>query len=374
MKSEFFHPPQLSYLNHGSFGATPKRLIAFQRKLQEELESHPVRFMSEIYPQAYKTALSPTAHFLGTSPDNIAFVTNATSGIATVLQSLRLQEGDELICTNHRYQAVYNSMAYQVRLRGARLIECAFDSIAPEGDSVRQAIENKISKRTRLIIIDAISSITAHAFELEPIIALAQDRNIPIFVDGAHSPGQHPVNLDQLGADFWTGNFHKWLSAPKGCAVLYASPKWHSTLHAPIPSHGFENGWQEELAWMGTFDPTAWLCAPESIRQWEDWGGWSFVKRNNEQQQWATERICHHIKGALASPTNQLSMRAIVLPIHAKYRDKLYKHLQNKFNTDTFLHAYQEKIILRISAYSAYTEDKDFERLIEGLLDFNHAV
>lgn len=370
MKNEFLLSEDSIYLNHGSYGATPKTLLEHQREWQDRLESHPVHFMSQTYPNAYVKSLESIAPFFGTSSKNIVFVQNATMGVTSILNSLVLDKEDEIICTSHRYQAVFNSLRHRCEKSGSTLKEIVLQEISPNEESVISKIKERISDKTKLIMIDWLSSITAHEFPVHKIIELAKLHDIPIFVDAAHVPGQRPVDLDSLGADFWTGNLHKWLCAPKGCALLYVSPKWQKSIHAPIISHGFGADWQQEFAWMGTFDPSAWLSAPFCIQLWNKMGGWNLVQRNIEIQRKATEHICERISGATPSETDHLCMRAILLPIPGDKSVELYEWLNKKHNIDAFLHPWGEQTMLRISVFSAYNRLNEYKILANALHEY----
>ncbi len=269
--------PDVTFLNHGSFGATPAPVRAAQDRWRDEMEREPVDFLVRRLPGLLGEARAALAPFLGGRAEDLAFVQNATTGANAVIDSIALRPGDELLTTDHRYDAVRNALAARAERAGARVVEAPLPFPDIDEDAVVSAILDAISPRTRLLVVDWITSPTALVLPVARIVAGARERGVPVLVDGAHTPGHVPVHLDALGADWWVGNLHKWVCAPKGSALLWARPDRHAELRAPVTSHGWMAGLQAELEWPGTFDPTAWLAAPDALR----WHGGAALMADN---------------------------------------------------------------------------------------------
>lgn len=238
--------PDVAFLNHGSFGATPRPVLEEQARWRARLEAQPVDFLVRRYWDLVAQARAEVAAFLGADPERLAFVPNATTGVATVLAAV-VRPGDRVVVTDHVYPAV----AYQLAARGA-------DTVVVDAAALLDAVD----ERARLVVVDAVTSVTAVVMPYESVVAACRERGVPCLVDAAHAPGLLPVDLRALDPDWWTGNLHKWVCAPKGAAVLYA----REPVPPLVPSHGWGRGWHAEHDWSGTFDPSAWLSVPAALR------------------------------------------------------------------------------------------------------------
>jgi isopenicillin-N epimerase len=368
MKSEFILDPEITYLNHGSYGATPKIILQEQRRWQEKLEREPVQFMLKTLPAELENSRSAVAQFLGIPFDTVFFVSNATSGVQTILMQ-RITKGMNVVCTSHRYQAVYNSLHHVCNNVGATLVEIdiPFGMLSPK--ELEEHIWNSIPKDCDFFLIDEISSATAIRFPVQRIVHRLKIRNplIEIFVDGAHSPG-HIVS-DYSNIDYWTGNLQKWCCAPKGVAVLYVRKEKQDSLHALVISHGYNQGFDQEMAWMGTHDPSAVLCTPVVLTLHEEWGGKEL-------------RACHHalmrearseILTAFPYFTVDESVEGLALSsFRIPFREGLYETLFAQYNIEVFIQQWGEDLLLRISCFSAYNTISDYRRLIAALRNFGY--
>ncbi|HZK76400.1 MAG TPA: aminotransferase class V-fold PLP-dependent enzyme, partial [Candidatus Kapabacteria bacterium] len=204
---------------------------------------------------------------VGSRAEDLAFVQNATDGANAVLRSLlpTFKPGDELLTTSQAYRAVRQTMVYVAGLSGATVVDAAVPFPIKDAEEVTRAIARAITPRTAFAVIDHITSPTGVVFPIKQIIALFKDRGIPVLIDGAHAPGQIELNLDTLGADYYIGNCHKWLFAPKGAALLWVDKKHQSKIHPTVISHFLGGGYQTEFGWTGTLDPTAFLSIPAGI-------------------------------------------------------------------------------------------------------------
>jgi isopenicillin-N epimerase len=234
--------PAVAYLNHGSFGATPRCVLAEQQALRDALERNPVEFLVGRLPELLGGVRAKVAAFLNADQDGLVFVDNATTGMQTVIAQARLAPGDEVLATDHCYPAVLAQLRRATDATGA-LLRMAPVPLPPGGRAaVTEAVVSRLSPRTRLMVIDHVASCSGLVFPVEEIVAECRRRGVPVLVDGAHATGMLPVDLDRLGADFWVGNLHKWVCAPKASAVLHVAPAWRETLRPLVTSHGISDG------------------------------------------------------------------------------------------------------------------------------------
>ncbi len=266
LRSSWCLDPQVQYLNHGSYGACPEPVLALQSELRRELEREPVDFLSEQLPARLDQARASLAGFLGADPSDLVFVANATTGVNAVLRSLEFAPGDELLVTTHTYAACRKTVDYVAARCNARVVVAKLPFPLHSEQQVIDAVLAALSARTRLALIDHVTSPTALVLPLQRLVSELQARNVDTLVDGAHAPGMVPVELTRLGAAYYTGNAHKWLCAPKGAAFLHVRRDRQAKLHPTVISHGYSAGFHQEFDWTGTCDPTPWLCIPEALR------------------------------------------------------------------------------------------------------------
>jgi isopenicillin-N epimerase len=258
--------PSVTYLNHGSFGACPSEVLAAQAALRLEMERELVDFLSVSLPARLNATRNELAAFLGAEPADLAFVTNATAGVNAVLRSLSFEPRDELLVTSHTYNACRKTIDYVASQSKARIVVANLPFPCRGDDAIIAAVLDHVSSRTRLALIDHVTSPTAMVLPLARLVSELRTRGVDTLVDGAHAPGMVPVALSALGAAYYTGNAHKWMCAPKGAGFLHVRRDRQAPLHPNVISHGYATGFQAEFDWTGTFDPTAWLCIAESLR------------------------------------------------------------------------------------------------------------
>ena len=289
MKSHWLLDPEITFLNHGSFGATPRAILEKQSEFRAQLEREPVRFFVRELEPLLDEARRQLAAFVGAEPEGVGFLPNATAGVNAVLRSLDLDLHDELLVTNQEYNACRNVLDYVATLSGAKVVVAEIPFPLHSPDAVVERILEKVTDRTRLLLIDHITSQTALILPIERIVAEMQARGVDTLVDGAHAPGFLPLDVRAIGAAYYTGNLHKWPCAPKGAAFLYVRENRRRGIRPAMISHGANSirtdrsRYLLEFDWTGTFDPTAWLCAPESIRYVASLveGGWPEIMRRN---------------------------------------------------------------------------------------------
>ena len=263
--------PDVTFLNHGSFGACPAPVLDRQRELVDELEAGPVAFLDTTFEDRLDAARWAVAEFLNADPEDLVFVPNATTGVSAVLRSLRFEPGDEILTTDHEYNATLNALAEVARASGAEVVIARLPLEIESGEQVLATILEAVTPRTRLALVSHITSPTATILPIEEIVRELDARGIDTLVDGAHAPGQVPVDLRSLRAAYWTGNGHKWLCGPKGSAVLHVRDDRRDRIHALTMSHGLNDPrldrprlWKE-FDWTGTGDPTPALALPTAI-------------------------------------------------------------------------------------------------------------
>jgi isopenicillin-N epimerase len=262
--------PDVAYLNHGAFGATPRPVLEEQARWRARLEAQPFDFLFRHYDEHVDAARAAVAAFLGADPEGLAFVPNATTGVATVLRSLGIGPGDSVVLTDHTYPAV----EIAVRALGALPVLVPVDLDEPD---VAGVVLAAVDERTRLVVVDAVTSVTAFVMPFAAVVAGCRRLGVPCLVDAAHAPGMLPVDLRTLDPDYWTGNLHKWCCAPKGAAVLYVREALRESVHPLVPSHGWGLGYRAEFDWCGTHDASAWLSAPAALALLDSLG-WDVVR------------------------------------------------------------------------------------------------
>lgn len=353
-------------VNHGSFGATPRVVLAAQRDWQRRMEAQPSRFMRAVLPDALRQAADRLGAFIGADGTNIALVDNATTGCNAVLRSLRLQAGDEVLVLTHGYGAVRNTVRFVCERAGARMVDADVPFPHPEATAIVANVANNLTSRTRLAVIDHITSGSALVLPLQQIVAACHAANVPVLVDGAHGPAQVPLDMRQLKADWYSGNCHKWLCAPKGSAFLYAAPDRQHDLHPVTISHGLASGFIGEFDWTGTRDPSAWLATGVAIDFHKRLGGDELMVRNAALAAKATSALARRLNsepGAHGALTG--SMGLVRLPVHGEATMALSMELRSRLlaaGTDAPTHVFAGAVWLRISA-AAYNELADYERL-----------
>jgi isopenicillin-N epimerase len=356
--------PDFVTVNHGSFGATPECLLAEQDTWRRRMEAQPTRFMGTVLPGALRDSASRLGVFLGASGENIAFVDNATSGCNAVLRSLSLGPGDEVLVLDHGYGAVRNAVRFVTERAGARMTEAALPFPHVTADGLVTAVATALGPRTRLAVIDHITSGSALVMPVDRIIAACHDVGVPVLVDGAHGPGQVDLDLTDLGADWYTGNCHKWLCAPKGCAFLWTSAARQKDTHPTVISHGLGQGYLQEFDWTGTRDPSAFLCVGSTIEFHEQLGGASLRQRNIALAAEAASLVARRLNTETIDTNVAAAMRLVRLPVSQDTAAAPLRARLLQAGTDAPVHAIGGGLWLRLSAF-AYNELEDYARLAD---------
>ena len=240
----------------------------------------PYGFMTYEFPSALREAAAHLATFVGCNGMDLAFVENATVGCNAVLNSFSLSASDEILVTDHGYGAVRNAAEHIAKKTGARVVEAKVAFPTTTSKQIVDTVASQLGPRTRIVILDHITSPTAVIFPICELASLCRGAGASVLIDGAHGPGMLPLNISSIGADWYVGNCHKWLMAPKGSAFLWTDPKWQREIHPLAISHGYGLGYTAEFDWIGTRDPSAWLSVPAAINFHLRMGGTSLRERN----------------------------------------------------------------------------------------------
>jgi isopenicillin-N epimerase len=254
----FLLDPEVVYLNHGSFGACPRPVFDAYQEWQRKVEREPIALLARRLDEELAYVRTALAAYLGARPDDLVLVPNATAGMNAVLRSLRLEPGDELLTSEHEYGAISLLLDFVSARTGARVVR------RPGEDA--EAIWGGASERTRALVVSHVTSPTALVLPVGELCALARGAGVLSVVDGAHGPGQIALDLEQLGADFYTGNCHKWLCSPKGAGFLHVRQEWHELLEPPVVGWGWrETAFPLRNGPQGTRDPSVYLAVPAAI-------------------------------------------------------------------------------------------------------------
>lgn len=277
LRRDFLLDPDVAFLNHGSFGACPRPVFERYQHWQRELECEPVDFILRRLPDLLTAARTELARYLGAAPADLAFVANATTGVNLAARALDLRPGDEVLTTNLEYGACDLAWEWLCRRTGARYVRAGIPLPLDRPETVTESLFAAATERTRAVYVSHVTSATALVLPVEEIVVRARELGLTTIVDGAHAPAHVPLHVDELGADFYAGNAHKWLCAPKGAGFLHVRPEWQERVDAPIVSWGYEPGhtFSERIELQGTRDCAAWLAVPDAIRyqaerDWDD--------------------------------------------------------------------------------------------------------
>lgn len=380
--------PSITFLNHGSFGSAPRAVLAAQDALRARMEAQPVQFMVRDLETLLDEARRALAGFVDSAPDDLVFVPNATHAVNAVLQSLTLSPGDEVVVTDHGYAACTNAARYAAERSGARVVTAAVPFPLRSPGAVLDAITRVMSSRTRLVLVDHVTSPTALVFPIEDIVHVCQRAGVDVLVDGAHAPGMVPLSLRSLGAAFYTGNLHKWVCAPKGAAFLHVHPSQQHRVRPLVISHGASSTRTDrsrlsiEFNWMGTTDPTATLCVPEALRFMGALlpGGWDALRDANRALALGARALLAEALGVPEpAPASMIgSMASLPLPAgrfrpscsrEPGYEDGLQERLWEGHRIEVPVMGWGDPraLLLRVSAQSAYNRIGDYQRLASAL-------
>ena len=376
--------PEVVFLNHGSFGSCPKAVLQYQQSLRDRMEAEPIQFLDRQGFDILRQAREALARFVGADPEGVAFVTNATTGVNTVLSNLEFKPGDELLVTDHAYNACKNALHYRAARDGAKLVVVPVPFPVSGPDVIIERILSAVTSKTRFAMLDHITSPTALVLPVALLVKELQARGIDTLVDGAHAPGMLPLNLTELGAAYYTGNCHKWLCAPKGAGFLYVRADRREGLHPLVISHGYNSmeeygtPFRREFDWTGTYDPTPYFAVSKSIQHLGTLlpGGWEELMARNHALALKGRNILAEALGCdVPCPVELLgSMVTMPLPMTDKPVDRfgndpLSNALYDEFRIEIPVIRWPQpewKRYIRISA-QLYNAPEQYEYLVQAL-------
>jgi isopenicillin-N epimerase len=376
----------IAFLNHGSFGACPEPVLAHQDEIRRGMEREPITFFVRDLEALLDNARAELARFVGAPARDLVYVTNATYGVNTVLRSLAFRPGDEVLVTNHEYNACRNALNYAASRAGAKITVAEVPFPIRSEQAAADAILERLTKRTRLVLFDHVTSQTGMVLPTGKIIAELNKRGVESLVDGAHAPGMIPLNLQKLQPTYYTGNCHKWLCSPKTAAFLYVRPDRQKDIRPLVISHGANSPRTDrsrfliEFGWMGTSDPSPVLCVPEALRFMEALvgGGWqAIMQRNRALALAARKMLCQELEIEAPCPDSMMgSLASLPLPDAKKvtpsksplYLDPLQEKLLANHQIEVPIIPWPRppKRILRISA-QLYNSLPQYRRLAKAL-------
>jgi isopenicillin-N epimerase len=366
--------PGVSYLNHGTLGAVPVGVQRVQQRLRDEIEANPIKFYGQGLLDRVIHTRRHLAAFLGADPDGSALMQNTTAAVSLVLQSVRLESADEVLLTDHAYGAVALAARRRCRRVGATARTVALPPAGTAAEVVARIRSALRPGKTKLLIIDQVSSATAMIFPVREITAAAHEHDIPVLVDAAHVPGMLPVDVTSLGADFWVGNLHKWAFAPRGTALLAVAPQWRRQIEPLIVSWEQEGGFPLSVEYQGTLDYTPWLAAPAGLFTLRTLG-WEAVRAHNAGLAEYGQRVVGAALGLapadLPDPGSpDAPMRIVPLPgglaTTTPEAYALRLHIGEKLATEVAVNAWGGRGLLRLSA-QVYNRPEEYDRLAERL-------
>jgi isopenicillin-N epimerase len=365
--------PAVIFLNHGSHGACPNLVLDKQQQLRARLESNPVSFFRDEYEVLLDQARDRLGQFLGAAAQDLVFVPNATTGVNTVLKSLPIQADWHLLTTNQTYNACRNALDAIAQTTGARVVVANLPWPVQDAAEIIQAIIGAITPQTKLALLDHVVSQTALILPLQQLVPQLSDRGIETLIDGAHAPGMIELNLSRLGATYYTGNCHKWLSAPKGAAFLYVQRDRQPQIRPLVISHGANSPRSDrcrfllEFDWTGTADPTPYLSVPLAIDWISEQLGWPELMASNHQKViQARNHLCQTLGITPPSPDQMLGSMA-ALPINAN--TSLQTWLMSDRQIEVPVFPWQNHYILRVSA-QIYNQPQEYEILAQACLEY----
>jgi isopenicillin-N epimerase len=368
--------PDITYLNHGSFGARVASVFDYQIALKKELEASPVDFLDRNRGRL-EEARNVVATFLGAEVAGFGFVDNATTGVGCVVNSMKFSQDDEILTTSLVYNGVRQLLSRISKDAGCAYREVPLVLPVHNDDAIVQLVSDALTPKTKLLVIDHVASAAAVVLPVQRIVQICMDKGVLVLVDGAHAPGMLDLTIESVGCDWYVGNLHKWVCAPLGAGFVWAKEEHRASTHPMTVSHRYEQGFTKEFDWQGTKDSTAWLAAAKAV----EWGcevGWERIRNHNH-----TLVTWMHMQLADAWGVEPLSplggsmlgnMATVRLPDWCPqemdscfaFRDHIYK----KYNIEVPFFELQGSGYVRVSA-QLYSRKNHLERLITAIGDFS---
>ena len=369
LAQQYLLDPDVVYLNHGSFGAVPRPVFETYQHWQRELEANPVNFLGRRLPQLLADARERLGAFINAAANDLTFVPNVTYALNIVTRSLDLQPGDVVLTTEHEYGAINRAWRFSCEKKGAELINQRISMPVTDPAAVVDQIWSGVDERTRVISLSHITSPSALILPVAEICRRAREAGIISVVDGAHAPGQLDLDMHEIGADFYGGNCHKWLSSARGTGFLYARPECQHLLEPLVVSHGWakdepgDSQFQDYFTSFGTIDPAAYLSVPAAI-DFQQQNDWSQVRQACHRLLQETERRILEMSGLppISPPDMWAQMRVVLLPGKVEAYQRLWE--ENRIIIPVGQHGGIPGVRISVQAYNS---PADLETLIRAL-------
>ncbi len=377
----FLLDPDVTFLNHGSFGACPKPVFSAYQAWQLKLERQPVAFLDPLrgYGAWMKQARVALGHEIGGRPEDIIGAVNSTFALNIVARSLPFEAGDEILTTDHEYAALEKTWDYVASRTGARVVVVEVPLPLTSEAAFTDAITAAINSRTRALFLSHITSPTALRFPIEAVVAEARRRGIWSIIDGAHTPGHIPLDLEALGADFYAGNCHKWMMAPKGSAFLYVRGEHQAIMNPLVISHGWtaervepgpfgNSAFVDAMEMQGTRDPSAWLTVPDAIRfrhaqNWDE-----VARRCNQMLLHTAARIVDLTGRPLFASPEFIAPQMVSIPLPDADAPWLQKTLLERHGIEIPVFHWHGQTVARLSV-QGYNTEQQMDHLVTSLTD-----
>jgi isopenicillin-N epimerase len=381
MLAEWSFDPGTTYLNHGTVGVTPRRILAVQQAIRDEMERHPARFILRALTETefgrplsdrprLRVAADDVAAFLGARGADLVFVDNITAGVNSILRSFPLRQGDEILVSDLVYGGVLRAALFAARERGAtvRTVEMPYPFRA---ERLADAYANAVGPNTRLAIVEHITAQSALVFPLKETAARLRAQGVAVLADAAHAPGQIPVDISSLGVDWYVANLHKWMWTPRSSGILWASPERQADLRPTVISWGLDKGFKAEFDMLGTRDPSAHLSAPAAIALLREWGLEAIQAYNHALAWTGAQRLAQRWGTEFDVPEAMIaSMATVPLPEVAGSTPGEAQALRDALffedDIEVQMHAYRGRVWARISG-QIYNDINDIDRLGEAV-------
>jgi isopenicillin-N epimerase len=364
--------PEVSYLNHGSFGPSPREVSAERQKWSELLERQPMDFYVRRLAGLLDEASTAVGRFVGADGKDLAFVDNATAGMNVIAHSISLDPGDEVVLTDHEYGAVRRLWEQKARAVGARVVTARLPLPVESSDSIVDAIFSVAGPRTRLLVVSHVTSPSALVLPVEAICRRAERDGIPVAVDGPHAVAMLPLEIEQLGCDYYTASCHKWLCAPFGSGFLYVRRRSQSNVRPAVVSWGVmpdqpTGDWRSELGWIGTRDPAPFLATPSAIRFLERLGLEEFRTRTHELASYARRRLLD-VSGQppICPDSSEWYGSMVAVPLPPGPAKPLQHALWDEHQIEIPVNEFAEMRLIRVSCHW-YTTYGEIDRMVEAV-------
>jgi len=370
--------PGSIYLNHGTVGVVPNPVLDAQHRLRGRIERQPARFMlRELWslaprpddrPTLMRQAAAEVAAFVNVPAANLALIDNTTAGVNAVAGSLPLSAGDEIVVTDHAYGGIVTAIRHAAARAGAHVTVVTLPYPAFTAEECVSRIGAALTERTRLLVVDHIAAESALVLPVAEIVRTAHEASVPVLIDGAHAPGHVPLDVGAIGADFYVANLHKWAMAPRSCGFITASADHQAWLHPAVISWGYGRGFTQEFDYVGTRDPTPWLCAPDAIRFLQGELGGPTLYARNHALAWRAAGLLSAAWGTVLEIDESAVGSMVSVPVPdslgttSEAASTLRDRLLFDYGIEVQVHARAGRVWLRVSV-QAYNDESDIEAL-----------